>query len=684
MANIEFGTGKTVVILSIVAACFAVLWPKIFYPMLTSNKKSDPDNLNGCCDVLFETDINAFKIMTEMCGTILDRPEYFNPRLSHDFQEGKLNKEIISTCRKEVMNMCGIDIAEFLNKKEKLGQSYRQMLDEIRSFNISICLRENFGIKPGLIGAPRRMRIWGPTVTQRHLRQERPLHLHPEMLHPALREKGRAIPQSHATPKLAVEKDKSGRPLPVPGTRPPMGGPGHVVPPPKVGGTISVVMPLYTIGIVIFFMYTVMKVFMKKTNGNDEFKDFHSDPEFRRVVFSEHYQNGSTASAEKNGTASKEKQIPAPEIWKSPTDGSTRLGDDEIDHLRKRLEETEKAMERIVAQMDTVPPELLTKTSKLGIKFRNRPSEAKNDLEEVCNKDVSQGYEKEPSQTEQVDTFNSNRNNTAGPRRDFDSDEMKPKVKVMGLEMMAECEGGQKWNRPVTPNLGVGGHGRTTPPIPPPDSPEPQNIFLEGALPQQSQLLVSDSKTQAFTLPEDGEPEPPVILSSKMTLSLINVDPSLEDEREDQVRQVPLTRRADGNRDEDQLGTADSTLLDIDSELLNDSGQIECDEEVEKKEDVDTVNNYKKMDDEDEEDASSNFTTATGRIESGSGLDLEDTTADLSTLEVLDSTENLEDLQNHDSLMRNENFEELETLDDDRHQRHDQTEEEEDDDEEEK
>lgn len=57
-----------------------------------------------------------------------------------------------------------------------------------------------------------------------------------------------------------------------------------------------------------------------------------------------------------------------------------------------------------------------------------------------------------------------------------------------------------------------------------------------------------------------------------------------------------------------------------------------------------TVNNYKKMDDEDdedEEDASSNFTTATGRIESGSGFDLEDTTADLSTLEVLDSTENL-------------------------------------------
>lgn len=49
MANVEFGTGKTVVILSIVAACFAVLWPKIFYPMLTaiSTKKMDSDDTSG-------------------------------------------------------------------------------------------------------------------------------------------------------------------------------------------------------------------------------------------------------------------------------------------------------------------------------------------------------------------------------------------------------------------------------------------------------------------------------------------------------------------------------------------------------------------------------------------------------------------------------------------------------------
>lgn len=40
-----------------------------------------------------------------------------------------------------------------------------------------------------------------------------------------------------------------------------MGGPGHVVPPPKQGtGSMGLIMPIYTIGIVIFFTYTVMKV----------------------------------------------------------------------------------------------------------------------------------------------------------------------------------------------------------------------------------------------------------------------------------------------------------------------------------------------------------------------------------------------------------------------------------------
>lgn len=45
-------------------------------------------------------------------------------------------------------------------------------------------------------------------------------------------------------------------------------------------------------------------------------------------------------------------------------------------------------------------------------------------------------------------------------------------VKVLGMEMTASCEGGQRWNRPDSP---------VTPVVPVPVTEEPpQEIFLEG------------------------------------------------------------------------------------------------------------------------------------------------------------------------------------------------------------
>jgi len=56
MAEItEFGPRKTIFILAIVAGCFAVLWPKIFYPMLTASVTphhpvSDSSGKSSACD----------------------------------------------------------------------------------------------------------------------------------------------------------------------------------------------------------------------------------------------------------------------------------------------------------------------------------------------------------------------------------------------------------------------------------------------------------------------------------------------------------------------------------------------------------------------------------------------------------------------------------------------------------
>jgi hypothetical protein len=46
---VEFGTGKTICILAIVAGCFAVLWPKLFYPMLQASisTRNPIDNSQG-------------------------------------------------------------------------------------------------------------------------------------------------------------------------------------------------------------------------------------------------------------------------------------------------------------------------------------------------------------------------------------------------------------------------------------------------------------------------------------------------------------------------------------------------------------------------------------------------------------------------------------------------------------
>lgn len=90
------------------------------------------------------------------------------------------------------------------------------------------------------------------------IRQERRTPPHAGGMHPAMMERGRAIPSSHIVPKIIDKSDRV-----IPKMRPPLGGAGHVVPAPKGNGTMGIIMPLYTIGIVLFFLYTIVKVTYK-------------------------------------------------------------------------------------------------------------------------------------------------------------------------------------------------------------------------------------------------------------------------------------------------------------------------------------------------------------------------------------------------------------------------------------
>ena len=58
------------------------------------------------------------------------------------------------------------------------------------------------------------------------------------------------------------------QPGPIPGMRPPMGGGAFQQAPPK-GNSMGLIMPLYTLGIITFFVYTIMKIMVKKPPGQD-------------------------------------------------------------------------------------------------------------------------------------------------------------------------------------------------------------------------------------------------------------------------------------------------------------------------------------------------------------------------------------------------------------------------------
>lgn len=111
--------------------------------------------VSGCCDVISDRDVNAIRILTEMCGRIITKHEELDPKIMSDFAQGRMNKDVVNTCKREVLNTCGIDITTFLAEQVGLGRTYSQILDNIKSFNNSVCLKQNFGLERGLLGAAR-------------------------------------------------------------------------------------------------------------------------------------------------------------------------------------------------------------------------------------------------------------------------------------------------------------------------------------------------------------------------------------------------------------------------------------------------------------------------------------------------------------------------------------------------
>ncbi|XP_065719350.2 uncharacterized protein RIC-3 isoform X6 [Drosophila suzukii] len=411
---------KTALIIVTVIGCIAILWPKVFHPMMFGGVPPPKQNLKdqraapgGCCDV------------------VLDREQFMN-----------------------------------VSKK-----------DPVEPFGPHL-YRKQINVYTGEIS----------------LRQERPAHLHPESIYQAMKERGRAIPATQTVPILEQRKTSpsnppprivDGRPGPIPGMRPPMGA-GALHQPQQRGSSMGFLMPLYTVGIVVFFGYTLMKIMFKKQVPNEPYGPTPSNPSFRQEVFGK--QNHSQVEDL----------------------GSSKLG----------WREHQTIVTAIQGLIDAADEQLNGQDKQRATSDTETDSNKKNDnektREQLDKQNLSNGHANTDQKPEQETAAKGGRK-----RRDLSAER---ELTVLGMELTASCEGGHKWTgRPPTPVFRAPSeHSKLEENLP-----EPQAIYLEGALGHDSQILVADSqiKEEVYDSELNGSAEEPaIILSSRMTLSLINLD----------------------------------------------------------------------------------------------------------------------------------------------------------------
>ncbi|XP_041772921.1 mucin-22 isoform X4 [Anopheles merus] len=204
----------------------------------------------------------------------------------------------------------------------------------------------------------------------------------------------------------------------------------------------------------------------------------------------------------------------------------------ELELLRKKLDETERAMTKIIANMGNIPKGQETNVNgdELATEEKETTSEVNATEDKVSNGHVIKPAENAAETTSAVQDTSGGETSSA-----TSTPEKKPKkrdtstergtVKVMAMEVTAQRENGKRLSRPSTPLLPMSGHSDTA--NAPTDEQETRSIVLDGRLPHDSKILVSDAETAVEKMePENSEEEDdaPVILSGKMTLSLINMD----------------------------------------------------------------------------------------------------------------------------------------------------------------
>lgn len=136
---------------------------------------------------------------------------------------------------------------------------------------------------------------------------------------------GRPAAQSHLPGQAHSPEYSRGRPFPHPSMRQP---PRQAA---KTGGAMNLVMPLYTIGVVVFFLYTVLKLVCKKSPQAD------------------------TSRQEPFGSCGPAASVsPSHRVHPAETSGQPQSAQGEVEELKRRLATTEALLQRLLARQSSV------------------------------------------------------------------------------------------------------------------------------------------------------------------------------------------------------------------------------------------------------------------------------------------------------------------------------------------
>jgi len=95
---------------------------------------------------------------------------------------------------------------------------------------------------------------------------------------------GKPVDRPGAVPVRTIDKEWPDK-HPRPGMRPTIGGPG-IQPNQKqaAGGGMGVIMPIYTVAILVFFIYTIVKILFKNKNNEEEDEEFLNSEYYKNCI----------------------------------------------------------------------------------------------------------------------------------------------------------------------------------------------------------------------------------------------------------------------------------------------------------------------------------------------------------------------------------------------------------------